>query len=531
MINRLVDKRVSPIAKEDNERYLRAKVLGKFILLCLTAAIFFAGIYVSIGLMFSFYTVSVSILLFGLFFYYLKYIQNTTLLVRLVVSTCLLIILSLTIDTGGRDSVIVPLFAIVPVISMLYGTRKDALFFVILISLLLAIIYLLPLAGINFSNNISNEYQHAHDLLFKVFASIFIILIFFAFESEFKTAHEEVMSLNKQFRKSEIRLQEMAEQAINFSEYLAETEEELKKSLEEEKASKKMLQEAQSKLVQSEKMASVGQLTAGIAHEINNPVNFIQTGIIGLEENLNDILAYDQVKTQLFEKIKDSLDKGELTDPNGLIDKAMNYLDNYRDHVQYDDVLAEVENLMKSIKNGANRTAEIVLGLRTFSRLDENSYKKINLSENLDATLVLLQNKYKNRVKIVKIYQGVPQVECMPGKLNQVFMNLIVNGLQAIQENGVLTIGVSFHEENEKVRVSIGDTGTGIPKEIQDKIFDPFFTTKDVGEGTGLGLAITKGIIEEHHAVLSFETEAGKGTTFYIDLPIVQPNKTEKAYA
>jgi predicted ATPase/signal transduction histidine kinase len=270
----------------------------------------------------------------------------------------------------------------------------------------------------------------------------------------------------------------------------------------------KKLQSTQSSLVESEKMASLGQLTAGIAHEINNPVNFIYAGINSLKTNLDDIFEvldlYDEMNTKNTEA-------------------KLEEIEELKDEVEYEELIEEIDALTKSIRNGAERTAEIVKGLRTFSRLDEDSLKLADVAENIDSTLVMLTNQLKDkRIKVVKEYdKKAPKIECFPGKLNQVYMNTMVNAIQAMELDGTLTLKVLLLDEN-RVQVRIQDSGAGMDEETKIKIFEPFFTTKDVGEGTGLGLSISFGIIEKHKGKIEVESELGEGTSFIITLPIKQ---------
>ena len=243
---------------------------------------------------------------------------------------------------------------------------------------------------------------------------------------------------------------------------------------------------AQAQLVQSEKMASLGQLVAGIAHEINNPINFISSGLPSLRRDVN--------------KLSDMVD------------------DTNRDR-KYDKVTNRIERLLGAIDEGARRTAEIVTDLRSFSRLDEAEFKSANLHEALDATLTLLRNKLRDSVEVVKEYNDIPQIDCFISQLNQVFMNLMSNAIQAMEGSGTLTIRTAREDESH-VTVAIKDTGSGMSEEVKNKIFDPFFTTKDVGEGTGLGLSISHGIIEKHSGRFEVDSAPGKGTEFRVILPI-----------
>ena len=304
---------------------------------------------------------------------------------------------------------------------------------------------------------------------------------------------KKYLDLKVQERTAEVVTQKQEIEKINVE--LNKQKEELQKTLEN-------LKQAQGQLVQSEKMASLGQLVAGIAHEINNPVNFISAGVDSLSTNLEEIKqvldVYHRItSTNVAEKLKE--------------------IEVLKEKVEYKEAIREINDLIESIKNGTNRTIEIVRGLRTFSRLDEDILKMADIHEGLDSTLILLHNKYKNRIEIVKSYGNLPLIECYPGQLNQVFMNIISNAIDAIDEKGIITISTSA--SNKLIQVSIKDTGQGIPENIRQKIFDPFFTTKGVGKGTGLGLSICQSIIEKHKGNIKVKSEEGKGTEFIISLP------------
>ena len=264
------------------------------------------------------------------------------------------------------------------------------------------------------------------------------------------------------------------------------------------------LKTAQSKLVESEKMASLGVLTAGVAHEINNPVNFISGGIQSLEENYADVQSFLQLLMQYY--------------ADGSSPQLRETIDRKKAALQLDKLMPEMEALITSIKNGANRTSEIVRGLRNFSRLDESDMKKANLEEGIDNTLVILNNQLKNRVHIIKEYGKIPELMCFPGQLNQVFMNILYNATDAIQVKG--DIHIKTWQEKGSIKIAISDTGKGMPESIRSRIFEPFFTTKPVGKGTGLGLSIAYGIIEKHKGNIDVQSEEGKGTTFTLTLPV-----------
>lgn len=264
------------------------------------------------------------------------------------------------------------------------------------------------------------------------------------------------------------------------------------------------LKAAQMKLVEAEKMASLGVLTAGVAHEINNPVNFISGGIESLELNYNDV--EELLKLYLaFDYNTSTIEEWER-------------IQQFKSKVSPDELLPEMAVLISSIKSGALRTAEIVKGLKNFTRLDENDMKKAKIEEGIDNTLVILNNKLKNRIEVNKDYADIPEILCYPGQLNQVFMNLLHNASDAIEGNG--TIHIKTWKANGSVNLSFKDSGKGMPEDIVAHIFEPFYTTKEVGKGTGLGLSIAYGIIEKHGGTIEVKSEVGKGTEFILSLPI-----------
>jgi signal transduction histidine kinase len=257
------------------------------------------------------------------------------------------------------------------------------------------------------------------------------------------------------------------------------------------------LKDAQSQLVQSEKMASLGQLVAGVAHELNNPVGFIYANFPQLEEYVEDLLALiDTLLTLPMDEANQKRVEQQII------------------NIDLDSIREEVLDIIHSGKSGASRIKEIVFSLRSFSRLDEAELMSILLEDGLNDTLAILSHETKGRIKIIKDYQLNQPVMCFAGQLNQVFMNIIYNGIQAIKGDGTLTIAT--RKENELAVVTIEDSGSGIPQDIIGKIFDPFFTTKKVGEGTGLGLSISYGIIEKHGGHIEVESKIGKGTKFTI---------------
>lgn len=264
------------------------------------------------------------------------------------------------------------------------------------------------------------------------------------------------------------------------------------------------LKSTQAQLIDSEKMASLGQLTAGIAHEINNPINYISAGINPLKRDMADIES-------LYKKYEEASNNG--FDPNKLKDAKQ-----YSKEIESDFLFDEIKSLLDGIEEGALRTREIVIGLRNFSRMDEDAIKTANINEGINSTLMLLRNKLKNKIIIKKEYGQIPPIECYAGKLNQVFMNILNNAADAIQDEGEIIIRT--WASNDHVYISIKDNGIGMQENIRKRIFEPFYTTKEVGQGTGLGLSISFGIIEKHKGTISVKSKKNEGSEFIIQLPI-----------
>lgn len=295
------------------------------------------------------------------------------------------------------------------------------------------------------------------------------------------------------------------EHSVMLEQRVEERTQELQKTNEQLNATLNHLKETQSHLVNSEKMASLGQLTAGVAHEINNPINFVSSNIHPLQRDMDDIFT---LMNKYEELIQTKVSNGDLQE-----------LKKLKQELEPEFLKEEINYLLKGIGEGAQRTATIVKGLRNFSRVDENSFKYTDINEGLDSTLVLLNNAIKDRIEVVKDYGELPLVECYAGKINQLFMNILNNATQAIEDKGTITI--QTRREGDHVVIKISDTGSGMDEDTKNKLFDPFYTTKEVGVGTGLGMSIAYGIIETHNGSIDVESELGKGTTFIIVLPIM----------
>jgi signal transduction histidine kinase len=304
-------------------------------------------------------------------------------------------------------------------------------------------------------------------------------------------------------RKINLKLARQKEEIEQKNEEISSQRDTLASSYQELESAHSKLKMAQSQLIESEKMASLGQLTAGIAHEINNPINFVSANISPLRRDIDDLL---EVMAQV----------SELRGQQDLPPRVQEVLKQC-EALDVPFLLEEIHALLKGIEEGAARTKDIVLGLRNFSRLDEHDFKMADLHEGINSTLTILKSKMKDRITVHTHFGDIPKIECLPGQLNQVFVNIVGNACQAIQGKGELTI--TTQDLGEVVSVSFWDTGIGMDPETMNRIFEPFFTTKEVGEGTGLGLAIAYGIIEQHKGQIQVSSQPGAGSEFVLLLP------------
>ncbi|MEM7431064.1 MAG: ATP-binding protein [Pseudomonadota bacterium] len=268
------------------------------------------------------------------------------------------------------------------------------------------------------------------------------------------------------------------------------------------------LQAAQAQLVQNEKLASVGQLAAGVAHEINNPVGFIKSNLGSLRGYADSLI----VLTSEYRALLDCLSVA------GAHDDQLQKIRALEESEDIQFILDDMGDLIGESLDGTVRVAEIVQGLKNFSRIDDAEENRVDIHEGIESTLKVVANELKYKCDIRKEFGELPPVRCNLAKINQVLMNLLVNAGQAIEEQGTVTIRT--FTEGDYVRIEVGDTGSGIPADKIGSIFDPFFTTKPVGSGTGLGLSISYVIVEEHGGTLTVASELGVGTTFTIRLPI-----------
>ncbi|WP_085655969.1 MULTISPECIES: ATP-binding protein [unclassified Pseudomonas] len=260
-------------------------------------------------------------------------------------------------------------------------------------------------------------------------------------------------------------------------------------------------------LVQSEKLASLGQLAAGVAHEINNPIGFISSNLGTLDGYIKQLLEM----LDAYAAASRTLDTG-----------AAAQLEQLRARLELDYLLEDIPQLIGESKEGIGRVGRIVKDLKDFSRVDTNQeWQWANLQQGIESTLNIVANELKYKADVVKEYQPLPDIECLPSQINQVIMNLIVNAAQAMgPERGTITLRTG--QRADTAWVEVADTGSGIAPDTLQKIFDPFFTTKPVGQGTGLGLSLSYGIVKKHGGEISVRSELGAGTTFRVELPLRQ---------
>jgi len=265
------------------------------------------------------------------------------------------------------------------------------------------------------------------------------------------------------------------------------------------------LKQIEGQLLQSEKLAAIGQLAAGVAHEINNPVGFVSSNLGSLAtyvERLFTVIA-------AYEKLEAAVPAGHL---------ALGELRQVRAAAELDYLRDDIPELLRESQEGLGRVKRIINDLKDFSRVDDGVWEEVDLHRGLESTLNVIWNEIKYKAQVVREFGELPVVSCIPAQINQVFMNLLVNAAQAIDKEGTITLRTG--RDGDHVWIDIGDTGKGIPPELQARIFEPFFTTKPVGKGTGLGLSISREIMQRHRGAIEVHSVPGQGTRFRLQLPI-----------
>jgi two-component system, NtrC family, sensor kinase len=305
------------------------------------------------------------------------------------------------------------------------------------------------------------------------------------------------------------------EEIHNLNEQLLATSAKIEAQNSELKNTLKRLEDTQAQMIQSEKMASIGQLAAGVAHEINNPTGFVSS-------NLKTLLDYQQDLSGLIGKYHEFVaglqNKGSGGKLPADLEQNIQELKAYEDDIDIEYVLEDITDLIGDCREGTDRIKKIVLDLKDFAHPGEDKIQSLDINSGLESTLNVVNNEIKYKATVQKIFGDIPAIKGYPQQLNQVFMNILVNAAQAIEKKGEIVVRTSRVED--QVEVQISDTGCGIAPENQQKIFDPFFTTKDVGKGTGLGMNIAYNIVKKHHGTIAVDSQVGKGTTFTIRIPV-----------
>ncbi|HSP57107.1 MAG TPA: ATP-binding protein [Halomonas sp.] len=268
------------------------------------------------------------------------------------------------------------------------------------------------------------------------------------------------------------------------------------------------LEQANTRLLQSEKLAAIGQLAAGVAHEINNPIGYVAS-------NLRTLAGYVEVQLRIIDAV----------DTAGGLDE----LQALKRRLEYDHIRGDVLSLLDESAEGIERVTTIIRALRDFSHIEEQTFRPADLHAGLDATLNLVNNELKYKARVVKHYGELPSIDCLASQINQVALNLLTNAVHAIDKGGTITLRTGH--QDAVVWFEVEDDGHGITAEHLPRLFEPFFTTKAVGEGTGLGLALSFRIIEKHGGHIEIDSEPGRGSRFRVWLPVVPPAASPEASA
>lgn len=300
---------------------------------------------------------------------------------------------------------------------------------------------------------------------------------------------------------------------------LAASNQSLEKEHEAQNALIQKLKDTQAQLLQSEKMASIGQLAAGVAHEINNPIGF-------LNSNFSTLSEFSESMLTVIQKLGESILSGpEKEHNNDYIAQLQQLYQQLVEKYEIEFITDDLPTLLDESKDGISRVKDIVQGLKDFSHMGSGEFSIVNIQHIIDKTLNLIHNEVKYIAELVIEYGDIPDVEIMESQIGQVILNLLVNASHAMKEKGTISITTKMGPRNNTIQILVADTGQGIPPENLGKLFDPFFTTKPIGKGTGLGLSLSYGILQRHHGDIQVKSELGVGTTFILTLPVTQPVK------
>jgi len=320
---------------------------------------------------------------------------------------------------------------------------------------------------------------------------------------------DEVGLLSYSFDRMVNSLKWAEEQLKNYSQNLENMVEE--RTAELNKALRD-LQNTQSQLLQSEKLASIGQLAAGVAHEINNPVGFVKSNLGTMNEYMEDLMKL----VDHYKILEATLGKEKDIRGDGALQKALENIQKAKDEIDLSFILDDFKNVIDESFEGMARVSKIVSDLKDFAHVDKAELEHADINKGIESTLNVVWNELKYKARVIKDLGNIPLVKCYPQRMNQVFVNILINAAQAIEDRG--EIRITTRADNGHVEIRISDTGKGIPPDVLPKIFDPFFTTKGVGKGTGLGLSMAYNIIQRHKGTIDVDSEVGKGTTFIIRL-------------
>jgi signal transduction histidine kinase len=410
------------------------------------------------------------------------------------------------ISARMMDSIGLPGAAIVYAIAINIYRKgfKSALYFIIAWTVFIAGVVLFVMRNLGVL-----PFTHFTTYTLPVGAAIEVALLSFALADKINTLQNEKREKEKEVLAAVLENERLVtEQNINLERKVNERTAELHESNNQLSDALSNLKNTQTQLVEQEKMASLGQLTAGIAHEINNPINFVTSNINPLKRDIKMVMEYTDAMEAMF-----------VNEP--LLADKIKEIKSLKEEIEYDYLQEELQFLLKGIDEGAHRTAEIVKGLRIFARNNEDTILNTDLIEGILSTIIILNNQL-GKIRIEKDMPNSFLIDCYPGKLNQVFLNLLSNSIYAINAKFGLEAGgiihISVKEEGEDCIIVFTDNGIGMEEEVQRKIFEPFFTTKPVGQGTGLGMSIVFKTIEMHKGSITITSKIGEGANFKIHL-------------
>ena len=411
-------------------------------------------------------------------------------------------------NIGGIGAIVIGL--LVSAI-LTYQNYRPARFFLIAWS-----IFFLGLALFVFRNLNLLPFNNFTNYTMQAGTAIEVVLLSFALADKINVLKKEKeVSQEQALRVSLENEKIITEQNVMLEKNVEARTRELRQTNTELNTTLTQLKDTQTQLIESEKMASLGQLTAGIAHEINNPINFVSSNIRPLRRDIDDLI-----------QIVNAYGGLSGTDSGKELEAKLKDIEELKNDLDLEYIKDELAILLKGMEDGAHRTVEIVKGLKMFARVDDSDLNMVNINEGIESTLVILNYQMGSSLKLVKDLGNIPNIEGYGGKLNQVFMNVLTNSIYTIQKNSQgnpPTIWVkTWLKDAENICISIRDNGSGMTNEVKAKIFEPFFTTKQVGEGTGLGLSIVFKIIEVHNGNIIVNSSVGEGTEFIITLPILK---------